>query len=300
MTEVVERLELEAPTDFSFSYSRPEHPFMMRLAIRAVEKVTGQPKLERMYREWSANPTPNENVFAAAMRLMRVKLEIDPEKLAAVPRHGSLLIIANHPFGVVDGLAIGHIATLVRSDIKIMTHSLLCKPPEVSNYLLPVDFGGTEEARSTTVDTRRRAISWLRNGHCVVVFPSGSVATSQNPFHGKALEPAWHSFIGKLSKIAGVSVLPIYFHGQNSRLFQIASHVNYTSRLSMLFRESMRRMGQPLKISIGSLITPETIGSFSERQSVIDFLRKETLALGGEDAPAPEIEFVWPNHVSFN
>ncbi len=226
-----------------FSYSRKEHGALQRLVIRLIERLTGQPRLERLYRAWAENPHPHENIFAAGLRLLNLRLDMDGAALAKIPRSGPVLFVANHPFGVVDGLAMGHLATHVRADTLIMTHSLLCQPPEARDYLLPVDFGGTEEAQATTMATRRRAVNWLNLGHALVVFPGGSVATSQRPFRGPAVEYAWHPFVGKLARLPGVTVVPVYFHGQNSRAFQILSHTNYALRIALLFRESVRRMG---------------------------------------------------------
>jgi putative hemolysin len=287
------------PPGFSFTYASPEQPFFMRWTIRLFEQFSGRPYLEKLYRSWLTDRLVGENGFAAAMRLLKLDLSIDVDAIARAPKEGPLLIIANHPFGVIDGLTIGHIATQIRPDVKIMTNSLLCKPPEFADYLLPVDFSGTEEALTTTVNTRKTAMNWLQDGHCLVIFASGSVATSQSPWSGKALEPAWHPFVGKLARFANTTVLPLYFHGQNSRLFQIASHTNFTMRLALLFRESLRRARMPLRVEIGEPIQPAELLSFASRGEVLAHLRATTLALGGEDAPPPDQEFVWPAHIKF-
>lgn len=280
-----------------FSYSRKEHGALQRLVIRLIERLTGQPRLERLYRAWAENPHPHENIFAAGLRLLNLRLDMDGAALAKIPRSGPVLFVANHPFGVVDGLAMGHLATSARADTLIMTHSLLCQPPEARGYLLPVDFGGTEEAQATTMATRRRAVNWLNLGHALVVFPGGSVATSQRPFRGPAVEYAWHPFVGKLARLPGVTVVPVYFHGQNSRAFQILSHTNYALRIALLFRESVRRMGTSVKVSAGQPITPEALAGLPDRNATIAELRRATLALGGPDAPSPHLEFKFPKHV---
>ena len=280
-----------------FSYSRKEHGLLQRLVIRAIERLTGQPRLERLYRAWAESPHAGEDIFTAGLRLLNLRLDMDEAALVRVPRSGPVLFVANHPFGVVDGLTMGHLATRIRPDTLIMTHSLLCQPPEARDYLLPVDFGGTEEAQATTMATRRRAVNWLNLGHSLVVFPGGSVATSQRPFRGLAVEYAWHPFIGKLARLPGVTVVPVYFHGQNSRTFQILSHTNYALRIALLFRESVRRMGTSLKVSVGQPITPEALALLPDRNAVIAELRRATLALGGADAPSPDLDFKFPKHV---
>ena len=185
-------LEPEAAQAVRFSYSRPEQSRLNRTLIRLIEHLSGQRRLERIYRDWALQPVTGENIFAAAIRLMEIGIDTDEAAWARIPTDRPVLFIANHPFGVVDGLLMGHLATRIRPDTKIMTHSLLCQPPEMRDFMLPVDFGGTPEAQQTSLLTRRRSLDWLTSGHAVAIFPAGSVSTAQNPFTGPALDTAWH------------------------------------------------------------------------------------------------------------
>ena len=303
MAEAVEDLSRSADVgadDVRFTYSRPEQRLAQRALIRAIELLTGQPRLERLYRAWSANPPPGETIFAAAIRLLNISVDVDEAAEARVPRKGPLLIVANHPFGVVDGLVLGALATRLRPDTRIMTHSLLCQPPEARDYLLPVDFGGTPAAQRTTLETRRRALAWLAAGHSLAVFPGGSVATSQHPLRGPAIDPAWHPFVAKLARQPGVTILPVYFHGQNSRAFQIASHMNYALRIALLFRESARHIGGRVQVSLGEPFSGESLGSEVDRIAVLRALRRRTYALAGPGGPDPDAEFRWPAHINWD
>ncbi|CAN5316684.1 hypothetical protein BH10PSE7_BH10PSE7_21720 [soil metagenome] len=286
--------------DVRFTYSRPEQRLAQRILIRAIELLTGQPRLERTYRDWARNPPPGETIFAAAIRLLEIGIDVDEAAMARVPRKGPLLIVANHPFGVLDGLVLGHLATRMRPDTRIMTHSLLCQPPEVRDFLLPVDFGGTPQALATTLETRRRALAWLAGGHSLAIFPGGSVSTSQHPWHGPAIDPPWHPFAAKLARQPGVTILPVYFHGQNSRLFQLASHVNYALRIALLFRESSRRMGAGIKVSIGEPFSSEGLAALGGRAAVLRELRRRTYGLAGPAGPDPDMEFHWPAHINWD
>jgi putative hemolysin len=301
MAEAVDVIDLGSETTgdegVRFSYSRPEQPALNRALIRAIEHLSGQPKLERLYRHWSATRGPDETIFAAGLRLLDIGVETDEGAWARVPRDGPVLFIANHPFGVLDGLIMGHLTTSVRPDTKIMTHSLLCQPPEARDYLLPVDFGGTPAAQQTSLLTRRRTIDWLRSGHSVVVFPAGGVSTAQSPLRGPALESAWHPFVGKLARTPGIAIVPVYFHGQNSRLFQLMSHTHYALRIALLFRETSRRIGETFKVSIGAPILQADLPAGCDRDSLLQFLRRRTLSLAGPNGPDPDAEFRWPAHV---
>ena len=252
MTEAVDILSAHGQANADpvrFSYSRPEQRWLRRSLIRGIERISGQPHLERLYRAWSADPRPGENIFAAAIRLLEINIAMCERAWSRVPKAGPVLFVANHPFGVINGLLMGHLATSVRPDTKIMTHSLLCEVPEARDHLLPVDFGGTQNAAQTSARTRRRCAEWLRQEHALAIFPAGSVATSQSPFRGPALDAPWHPFAAKLALLPGTTVVPVFFHGQNSRLFQVASHLNYALRVALLFRESRRRARSRIEVS---------------------------------------------------
>jgi putative hemolysin len=303
MTETFDYVELRNRAQrgaVRFSYARPEQRWLNRTIIRAIERLSGQPRLEQLYRDWAMSPPDGENIFAAAMRLLGIDIDIDEAAWACVPAEGPVLFVANHPFGVIDGLLMGHLATRVRPDTRIMTHSLLCQIPEAREYLLPVDFGGTPEAVQTSAMTRRRCVEWLRCGHSVAIFPAGSVSTSPTPLRGPAVDAAWHPFAAKLALLPGVTVVPVCFQGQNSRLFQIASHLHYALRVAMLFWESRRRQGTRISVAIGAPLHAEDLAQLGSRAAVIRAMRHRTLSLRAPDCPPPDLEFRWPRHISFD
>lgn len=292
--------EPESADAVRFSYSRPEQSLINRTLIRLIERLSGQSRLERIYRGWAGQPVAGENIFSAALRLMDIALDIDEAAWARIPTDRPVLFIANHPYGVIDGLAMGHLATRIRPDTKIMTHSLLCQPPEARGYLLPVDFGGTPEAMQTSLLTRRRTLDWLSNGHAVAIFPAGSVSTAQKPFSGPALDAAWHPFLAKLTRVPDLVVVPVYFHGANSRLFQIASHIHYALRVALIFRETSRRIGSMVRVSLGEPLPASALPHERGRNHVMRELRRRTLSLAGSGGPDPLLEFRWPGHITFD
>ena len=282
-----------------FSYSRPEQAFIKRFIIRAVERLTGQPRLERLYRAWTKDPRPGENIFGAGVRLLDLEIDYDAAAWAKVPRQGPVLFLANHPFGVVDGLVLGDLATRLRPDTCLMTHSLLCQPPEARDYLLPVDFGGTAQAQRNMLQTRRRTLDWLAAGHAVAVFPGGSVATAQRPLTGPALDYAWHPFVAKLAKMPEVTIIPVFFHGRNSRLFHLMSHTHYALRIALIFRETIRLIGKRVRVSVGEPIEGSALPQ-GDRASLMRHLRRLTLSLAGPGGLDPDAEFRWPRHIDPN
>ena len=278
-----------------FTYSHPGQSRFRRGLIRTVERVSGQPMLRNLYLDWAAAPPAGETVFDAALRLLRI--ETRPRwhvPAAAVPAEGGLLLIANHPYGIVDGLALGQLGMRLRGNVQILTNSVLCQPPEVSQHLLPIDFGGTAEARRSSAQSRKLAMDLLAAGKVVAIFPAGGIATANAPLRGQAYDAEWHGFLGRLALIPGVTTLPVYFHGQNSRLFQMASHLSYPLRIAMIFHETRRLMGRTLDMQIGLPATEADLRALP-KAAVAAELRQRVMRMGG----VSDEVFVWPSHVTW-
>ncbi|PLL11986.1 glycerol acyltransferase [Tabrizicola sp. TH137] len=290
----------EAPAQQSpaFTYSHPDQPLFRRAVIRAIERASGRARLQRLYADWASHgKRPGESVFEAALRLLDIRPRLSgAEHLDALPREGGLLLIANHPFGIIDGLSLGRLGMELRGNVHILTNSLLCRLPEVDPHLLPVDFSGTPEARRLTSETRRRAAALLAAGKVVAIFPAGGIATANRPLKGHAVDSPWHPFVGRLATLPGVTTLPLHFPGQNSRLFQIASHSSYALRLALIFFETRRRMGRPVEIRLGEPITAEELAPL-DRTAIANTLRRRTMALAGPALPDPDEVFHWPAHI---
>ncbi len=292
---------LPAAPQVDFTYAHPGQSVFRRSLIRAVEMLTGQPKLRRLYLDWAwGDSLPGVPVFAAALRQLQIvpRITAGAEHLQAVPATGGLLLVANHPFGVVDGLTIGHLGIQLRDNVRILTNSLLCRVPEVDPYLLPVDFSGTPEARRLTAETRRAAAALLQAGKVVAVFPAGGVATANRPLSGRAVDSPWHPFVGRLATIPGVTTLPVHFAGQNSRLFQIASHTSYPLRVALIFHETRRRIGRPIELRLGTPIPASALAAFN-RDQVAAELRSRCMALARPALSDPEETFIWPRHIKW-
>lgn len=285
-----------SPADFTYSHAGQSR--FRRTVIRTVEKLSGQPMLRDMYFNWAkSGAAAKESLFDAALRLLNLTPLIKGEhNLTQLPKTGGLLLVANHPFGIVDGLTMGYLGMRLRGNVRIMTNSLLCRVPELDPHLLPVDFSGTPEARKLTAETRRVANELLAAGKVVAIFPAGNVATANAPLFGPALDCSWHPFVGRLATLPAVTTLPIHFSGQNSRLFQMASHTSYPLRVALIFHETRRRMGGPVNLTIGEPIAAEQLRQL-DRGQVAEFLRRRTIEMTTNPAIRTEEVFVWPKRV---
>jgi putative hemolysin len=273
--------------DLLFSYADETTPPLRRRVIRTVERLTGQPELKRLYEQHQRQPRAGESFWSAAVRRLRLDVRYDASKLAGLPRTGPLVIVANHPYGVLDGLVIAWLVERIRPDFKILTHAALLRAPEAAPNLLPVDFSGTDAALATNLASRAAARDQLAQGGCIVVFPAGGVSTSPDRLGRKpALDAPWQPFTAQLIERARATAASIHFEGQNSRVFQIASHFSLTLRLALIFHEVRSRMGASLRVAIGDPIGWDALSLIGDRKAVMGELRRRTEALALELPPA--------------
>ena len=268
-----------------FSYASANDPALRRIAIRTIERLTGQPRLKRMYLANQRHPRVGETFWDAAMRQLEVQVDYDETCLRAIPAAGPVVVVANHPFGMLDGIVIGHLVGMVRPDFKVLTHSVLCRVSELQPYLLPIDFAETPAATATNLRSRAETLSWLCNGGVLVVFPGGAVSTSQHLFARRAVDPEWKLFIARAITRAQATVVPIFFEGQNSRLFQVASHISLTLRLSLLLNELRNKIGSVVAVRIGAPVAYAELRHIADRRALADHIRRAIYELGGGNDP---------------
>jgi putative hemolysin len=262
-----------------FSYSSPDQPWLQRTLIQGVEVVGGRARLKKLYRSYVDNQDDRETFFDAAIRLLRLRIDHDAEQLHHAPRTGPLLFIANHPYGVLDGIILTWLAAKVRPDVKVLAHSALCQAPGAAKHLLPIDFAPTEAGRETTLQSRLAAMAHLKAGGAVGIFPGGGISTTLHPLTGPAVDLPWAPFTAKLIHAARADVMPLFFAGQNSRLFQLASHLSMTLRLSLIFHETQKRIGSTMRVRVGEPIRYERLAPIRDRALLVENLRRETFAL---------------------
>ncbi len=272
-------VQAPAKRNVRFSYSTADQPLLQRAVIQAIEKFGGQRKLKKLYVTHQENLKRGDGFFDSAMRLLRINIKYEVDTLAQVPKTGPVVFISNHPYGVLDGISLTWLALQVRADTKVLANDVLCQAPEAAANLLPVAFAPTREARETNVNSRRQAQEWLKAGHAVGIFPGGGVSTSEQAHKGQAVDLAWAPFTAKMIRMSKATVVPVFFTGQNSRLFQLASHMSLTLRLSLVFRETARRIGTDLPVRVGKPIPFSEIEHLTDRDELVAELRKRTYAL---------------------
>ncbi|MEM1351862.1 MAG: lysophospholipid acyltransferase family protein, partial [Pseudomonadota bacterium] len=207
-----------------------------RALIRLMENSTGRLGLIKRAEGYENDVAAGRAFFTVMWERYGLSLEAVRGSLENVPKTGPLVVIANHPYGILDGLTLGHILEQTRGDFRILANSVFRKAEEINRVVLPISFDDTKEALALNIQTRKTALQYLADGGAIGVFPGGTVSTSAKPF-SKPMDPGWRSFTARMIAKSGAAVLPIYFDGHNGRLFQIASHMHYTLRMGLLIKE---------------------------------------------------------------
>ena len=259
-----------------FSYASPDDPIHRKALIRSIEFFSGQPYLYNIYKEYQKNPDKWESFWDGCVELLELNVKFDIKKIKNIPKDGPLMIVANHPFGVLDGLIICWLTSKIRSEFKVLTHSMLLRAPETRNHLLPIDFSESKDAMKTNLETRKTARKILDDGGTIVVFPGGTVSTTKKFYNKTALDPEWRNFTSRLIKRSKPTILPLHFTGQNSFLFQTASHLSETLRSSLLFHEVKRRVNTEVPVIIGDPIRYDQIDENLTNTELSKYLRDIT------------------------
>ena len=259
-----------------FSYADPNDPIHRKALIRSIEFVSGQPYLYNIYREYQKNPDRWNSFWDGCVDLLQLDVDFDEEKIKKIPSEGPLMIVANHPFGVLDGLVICWLTSKIRSEFKVLTHSLLLRASETKDFLLPIDFSENKNAMITNLETRKTARKILDEGGTIVVFPGGTVSTTKRFYNRTALDPNWRNFTSRLIKRSKPTILPLHFTGQNSFLFLTASHLSETLRSSLLFHEVKRRINTKVPVIIGDPISYSDIDENLSNTELSEYLRNTT------------------------
>lgn len=255
------------------------NPFK-RLTIQTMELFTGKLHLLYLIRKFERGGVKfGQGFWKDALDVMGVELQTPQEQLDRIPKTGPVIIVANHPHGLVDGMVLAETIGRVRTDYKILTRSLLTGVNAIDQFMIPVPFPHEEDALQQNLEMRRKAMEHLKEGGVIVLFPSGVVAASETWF-GPAIEKEWNPFTAKMILRSGAAVVPIFFPGQNSRAYQIANQISPTLRQGLLIYEVRHALYKPQAPVVGEPFDPEAVKQWGANpRGLVAWLREQTLAL---------------------
>ncbi len=271
------------------SYANENQPRFKRWIIRSIEGLSGRDRYLRLYQIWSRDVVPQgQQIFSKMLDLIDIRLDLRSEWPPRNLPDSPLVIVANHPFGIGDGIVVLAMAEALGRPFRVLINNDLMKIPEIAPYALPISFDETREALAMNMATRHEAVRLLKSGVTVVVFPAGGVATAPKGF-GRAVDLPWKMFPARLVQAAGASVIPVYFGGQNGRLFHLASRVSMTLRISLLIREFRRLSGTTIVAQAGRVLEADELARVTDRKELLELLYHAVFDLG-RPRRAPELQ----------
>lgn len=263
--------------EISYSYSARSRSG--RAVIRLIENTTGRLGLIKRADGYQHEVAGGSSFWEVIARRYNLSLEVAGGSLADIPANGPLILIANHPYGILDGLMMGLLLDRVRGNFRIIAHNVFRRARELDEVILPISFDETKAAVKLNLETRATALRYLSEGGAIGIFPGGTVSTAAKPF-GHPMDPVWRGFTAKMIAKSNATVVPVFFDGHNSRLFQVLSHVHPTLRMGLLIKEFRRRINRPVRIVVGQPIASAQLGPLkSDPKRLMDFLRRSTYEL---------------------
>ncbi len=256
------------------------------------EKFIPVEKVRNLYRRVRQHPAGFG--LQSLLTEMRVELRVDAADMGRIPSSGPVVVVANHPLGMLDGAVLAVLLTRVRPDVKVMTNYLLHDVPELAQHCIFVDpFQGDRNSNAHGVDTNRRAVrealAWLKGGGMLAIFPAGEVSHWQLP-QGEIADPAWNDTAARLIRRTGAAVLPVYFCGRSSVGFHLFGMIHPRLRTAFLLQEFLQQKGRTVEVRVGSEIANDSVTGIADDREAIEYLRWRTYLLARRSRP----EKSWP------
>lgn len=253
---------------------------MFRVVGRPVEHLLSIPAINQLFTE--SRQGQESSYFATALRLLNVSYDLSAEDVAKIPLHGPLVVVANHPFGALDGLILCDFLSRVRADMRLFGNRLLGRIPEMRPHIIPVSSFG--DAAHQNVAPLRSALKWIKQGCALAMFPAG-VVSHLHVDQACVADPAWNRSVGWLVRQTGATVITTFFEGRNSNIFQVSGLIHPLLRTALLPSELLRRRGSCVSVRIGRPIEPYKIARYQDDETLVQYLRFKTYMLKGRESP---------------
>ncbi len=265
------------------SDGRPLPPLLKFLrAFRGpLEQISGLRTLQHLHEEVPLD-LPRLEYVRQSLEWMGVKYEVAEGSLDTLPKTGPAILVSNHPFGGIEGVILADLLGQIRPDFKILANSLLGRIDAVKDFFLLVDPFGTSESPRKNIGPLREAISYVKKGGMLAIFPSGTVSHLQLD-RREVSDPTWSSTVGRIVRSTGAPVVPVFFCGTNGLLFQLLGLVHPLLRTALLPREMTNKRGSTIRLKIGREIPFEKLNGFQTDQKLINYLRIRSYILADRD-----------------
>lgn len=249
-----------------------------RAGLKYVLHMAGLKALIGAYERIRQGEIAGENIFEKFITALNVRLKYDEAKLAMIPKTGSLVVTANHPFGGLDGIILMSLIKKVRPDVKFLAADMLTRLPELQDSMIAVNFDNSKGGIAARKKAYEDALDHVKNGGALVLFPAGGVSQAPLSNLSKAVDSAWKSGAARTILESGATSLSVRFPGQNSRWFQLMGNIPGLRPL-YLGGEIANKSESPIEVLIGEPVRKNWATEFKDVREITHFLRAQTDAL---------------------
>ena len=258
--------------------SRPIRDTMLWASRPIVERALRFPAMNELYEEVQSWTTDDDHFSDKALKALGVEIDSLQEQVDRIPKEGPVVVVANHPFGGIEGLILTSMLRKVRPDVKLLANNLLSMIPDLRDSFFFVDAFEGKLAIGRNIGPTRAAMNWVKEGHLLGAFPAGEV--SHLKLRKRAVvDPQWNPTTARIIQKTKPTVVPIFFDGHNSRLFQVAGLIHPRLRTVMLPTEMLRKRNAPVTVRVGAPISPTRLSRFDDPSNLNDYLRVRTYLL---------------------
>ena len=253
-------------------------PAVGPLILGVAERALAFQRLANIHRQLAGNFVTPARFAEEALEVLQVRFEVDAARLDLIPKSGPVAVVANHPYGGLEGLYLLGLLLSLRSDTKLIGNQLLHRIPELRDVIIPVDaFGGGQAAR-TNAPGMRAALRHVRNGGLIVLFPAGAVS-HLHLSAGRVCDPTWNASAARFLRMCGCPVIPMHFGGNNSAIFQTLGLLHPGMRTAMLSHELLNKKNRVIPVTVGRAIQPSSLRHQEDDVALARSLRLSTYAL---------------------
>ncbi|MCC5830066.1 MAG: lysophospholipid acyltransferase family protein [Phycisphaeraceae bacterium] len=248
-----------------------------------IERMLKFPAMNQVYAA-AARDTTDRPFYDKVIDVFRVKIKVEAEDLAKIARSGPLVVVANHPLGGIEGLAMLSVVAKVRTDVRMMSNYLLQIMPRLRPHFIFVDPFNTPSAIRKNIAGTRQCMDWVRAGHCLSCFPAGEVS-SLSLRTRSITDPRWSPAFYRVARQAGATILPMFWEGRNSDLFQFVGLIHPRLRTALLTCEMMRLFDATLSVRIGNPIPWTRLQDIGDQAGAVEYVRMRTYMLRERETP---------------
>lgn len=268
---------------FSLAGLLPAKPFskLNRWIETSLESVSGLAALNNHYHRLADTSDINKT-FRSVLDVFKVDLDINNNDFSNIPKQGPVVVVANHPFGALDGIILSMLLREHRDDVKVMANYHLSKIPEIADCFISVDPFATDSSHRRNMKPLKESLSWLKNGGLLLVFPAGEVSNFSFK-KMRIMDSDWNPTIGRLINLSGASVNPVYFHGRNSLLFNLMGLIHPILRTCLLPREFLKKIGKTIRLQVGKEIPNSKLAKLNNSEELMNYLKIRTYMLAQLD-----------------